>query len=87
MITMIKELIEVDKNLEKVEIPTAKARGGAKIDITPEMWAFIKAALKFAKYFFIGKKKQKIVEIIEFIESFDTVRIINYLKYISWGQK
>jgi len=67
MITMIKELIEVDKNLEKVEIPTAKARG-AKIDITPEMWAFIKAALKFAKYFFIGKKKQKIVEIIEFIE-------------------
>lgn len=32
------------------------------------MWAFIKAALKFAKYFFIGKKRQKIVEIIEFIE-------------------
>lgn len=26
MITMIKELIEVDKNLEKVEIPTAKAK-------------------------------------------------------------
>lgn len=64
---MLKELKEVESNLQKVEIPKAKARG-AGLEITPEMWAFIKAALKFAKFFFIGKKKQKIVEIIEFIE-------------------
>lgn len=64
---MYKEFLEVQYSLAKVEIPKAKARGAA-IEITPEIWAFIKAALKFAKYFFVGKKKQKIVEIIEFIE-------------------
>lgn len=69
---MFKELKEVNAALDSVDdfsLQQAKYRSTGELNIKPEVWLIIRAALALVKIFCWGKRREKIIQVIAFIES------------------